>query len=338
MTESVTSKGALIVTDPDGRICFWSHAAEDLLGWPALETVGCSFEDFLAPSTATAEAARVVLEERRFRRKDGSEVVRWLQSTPVANDAGMRYAVMHFVRETKSDAEGKAIADSTVPSVTVARKQLHDFNNLLTSIHACLELALRYEVPPRVASLLKSAHECSLKAADLANDIRRTTKAPGTQEGTPASSSMAKPTPANTASPHEPLKLEGTERILIVEDDGNTRMLMRAVLAYRGYKVMEAGDGKEALARQAEAEQPFDLAVLDINLPGMDGPEVLKHLRRKWPHLRAMFLSGNIEDLPSNSSANDPNTPALAKPFSNLELLQAVRKLLNQPVPATAQE
>ncbi len=338
MIESVSSKGALIVTDPDGRISFWSHAAEDLLGWPALETVGCSFEDFQASSSGTAEPARAVLEERRFRCKDGSEVVRWLQSTPVANDAGMQYAVMHFVRETKGDSEGKAGVESAVPSVTVARKQLHDFNNLLTSIHACLELALRYEVPPRVASLLKSAHECSLKAADLANDIRRATKAPGTQGATPASSSTTNPAPAGTTPAHEPLRLEGTERILIVEDDGNTRMLMRAVLAYRGYKVTEAGDGNEALARQEEAEHPFDLAVLDINMPGMDGPEVLKRLRQKWPHLRAMFLSGNIEDLPPDSSAMDPNTPALAKPFSNLDLLQAVRKLLNQPTPKTVQE
>lgn len=84
------------------------------------------------------------------------------------------------------------------------------------------------------------------------------------------------------------------KRILYIEDNRDNRMLARRILMVEGYEVMEAEDGPSGIAL-AEQEE-FDLILLDINMPGMDGYEVTRHLRQmsKLDRVPIIALTANV--------------------------------------------
>lgn len=79
-------------------------------------------------------------------------------------------------------------------------------------------------------------------------------------------------------------------RALIIDDDPVTRAVAGEVLAAAGWQVFEAADGREALAWLADA--PADLALVDVLMPNMDGLEAIPEIRRRWPELRIIAMSG----------------------------------------------
>ncbi|MCM2318113.1 MAG: response regulator [Pseudomonas sp.] len=126
--------------------------------------------------------------------------------------------------------------------------------------------------------------------------------------------------------------MPGTQQsVLIVDDEAQIRKFLRISLAANGYRVLEAGSGREGLALAAEA-QP-DLLVLDLGLPDMDGKDVLTELRR-WSPMPVLVLSVRAGDsekvLCLDGGANDYVT----KPFSIPEFLARVRVLLRPPLAA----
>jgi len=126
--------------------------------------------------------------------------------------------------------------------------------------------------------------------------------------------------------------LEGTETILIADDDYMVRNLIRAVLAYRGYKMIESADGEEALQKALSTAEPPNLVLLDVEMPKRNGWEVLKELQRLRPEIKVILCTG--ED--ASESAVDEAKAAgaarvLGKPFTNPELLRAVRETLDAP-------
>lgn len=120
------------------------------------------------------------------------------------------------------------------------------------------------------------------------------------------------------------------KRILIVDDESQIRALVRHTLGARGYEVLEAGDGLEALAI-AETEQP-DLIVLDVMMPGLDGHMVRERLRSHpaTATTPVLFLSaaGTFEEQ-RRQMASDPNTDYMAKPFSPHDLVEQVALMLD---------
>lgn len=122
-------------------------------------------------------------------------------------------------------------------------------------------------------------------------------------------------------------------RILVVDDEQQILRAVRRALVARGYDVVIAADGKEALL-EAEASAP-DLIVLDLNLPDMDGLEVCRRLRA-WTRVPILILSvredesGKVEAL--DLGADD----YLTKPFGVEELLARVRALLRRTRPEAA--
>lgn len=92
-------------------------------------------------------------------------------------------------------------------------------------------------------------------------------------------------TPAEKASP-------GTETILLVEDDDTVRALARRTLQARGYTVLAARDGAEALRLADEHPGSLDLLLTDVVLPSVTGPELAEQLRRRRPDIRILFMSG----------------------------------------------
>jgi two-component system, OmpR family, response regulator MprA len=119
-------------------------------------------------------------------------------------------------------------------------------------------------------------------------------------------------------------------RILVVEDDPPLAATLERVLATEGYDVEAAGDGNEALRRARE--RPFDLVVLDVMLPGLDGIAVCKRLRAagQVPILLLTALGGTEERVRGLDSGADDY---LVKPFAYQELLARVRALLRRTTP-----
>ena len=90
--------------------------------------------------------------------------------------------------------------------------------------------------------------------------------------------------------------LTGQGTILLVEDEEGLRALNARGLASRGYTVIEAGNGVEALEELERRGGQVDLVVSDVVMPEMDGPTLLKELRKRNPDIKIIFVSGYAED------------------------------------------
>ena len=133
-----------------------------------------------------------------------------------------------------------------------------------------------------------------------------------------AAASMAK---AATAD------LTGQGIILLVEDEEGLRGLNARGLSSRGYTVLQAGNGVEAL-EVLEAEGKVDLVVSDVVMPEMDGPTLLKELRARDPKVKIIFVSGYAEEAFSKNLPSDQQYAFLAKPFTLKQLVAEVKKTL----------
>src|SRR2546426_6599664 len=123
----------------------------------------------------------------------------------------------------------------------------------------------------------------------------------------------------------------GGSRVLVVEDDPRLASTLDRVLAAEGHDVEVAADGNDALHRARE--RPFDLVVLDIMLPGLDGISVCRRLRSTGsvPILLLTALGGTEERVRGLDSGADDY---LVKPFAYEELLARVRALLRRTLPS----
>ncbi|MCX8155425.1 MAG: ATP-binding protein [Verrucomicrobiae bacterium] len=134
----------------------------------------------------------------------------------------------------------------------------------------------------------------------------------------------------------------GTERLLVVEDEAPVRMLVGAALQRRGYQVVLAASGPEALERWEEHHGEFDMLVTDMVMPqGMTGLELGRRLRAKKPGLKIIYMSGYSAETALAETSQDLRTRFLAKPYATTALLQLIRDVLDgrpleKPAPAGA--
>ena len=122
--------------------------------------------------------------------------------------------------------------------------------------------------------------------------------------------------------------LEGYETLLLVDDEQSVREVIRAMLSFRGYQVVEASDGAEAIERFRATTGGIDLVLLDIQMPRMNGWDTMEKLHELDPRIPFLMLSGGISDPPGDGSALSRAAGILRKPFASAELLHAVRKVL----------
>ena len=122
---------------------------------------------------------------------------------------------------------------------------------------------------------------------------------------------------------------EGSEKLLIVEDHESVRALAVHVLKWHGYRVVEAANGEDALRIAASLSEPVHALVTDVRMPHMSGPEVAERLRRIWPGLRVLFMSGYTNFI-KPAFLDEPRTAFLQKPFSPDDLARHLRDLLDQ--------
>jgi len=119
----------------------------------------------------------------------------------------------------------------------------------------------------------------------------------------------------------------GNESLLVVEDDLSVARLMRLTLEQGGYRVIEAGDGEEALAALRLSEYKISLVLTDIVMPRMGGYELVERIRDREPSLPVLYVTGFADGA---ESAQADFYPVLRKPFSRQELLSEVRSALDR--------
>lgn len=123
----------------------------------------------------------------------------------------------------------------------------------------------------------------------------------------------------------------GTETLMVVEDEGSVRDLACGVLESRGYHVLRAANGWEALhLARSQKDPPVELVVTDVIMPVMDGKMMAAWLRAAIPKIKILFTSGYIEEALEPEGAHDPGVEYLPKPYSPATLARKVREMLNQ--------
>jgi two-component system cell cycle sensor histidine kinase/response regulator CckA len=140
-----------------------------------------------------------------------------------------------------------------------------------------------------------------------------------------AANGAARDAPAE-AKPRADLTGQGT--ILLVEDEEGLRSLNARGLRSRGYSVIEASNGVEAMEALEEKNGAVDLVVSDVVMPEMDGPTLLKTMRGKNPDLKIIFVSGYAEDAFEKSLPENQQFAFLPKPFTLSQLVAAVKETM----------
>jgi CheY-like chemotaxis protein len=133
------------------------------------------------------------------------------------------------------------------------------------------------------------------------------------------------PTPEPTTS------FGGSETVLLVEDQADVRRLTRKVLAARGYTVLVAAHGVEALRVAEQHSGPIHLMVADVVMPGMSGREVGELLLRARPEVKVLYVSGYANDSIVHHGVLEPGLAFLEKPFTPDALARKVREVLEGP-------
>ena len=141
------------------------------------------------------------------------------------------------------------------------------------------------------------------------------------------------PTPAeearDDAKPGPDLTGAGT--VLLVEDEDAVRVFSSRALRNKGYNVLEARSGEEALAvLEKEGGDKIDLTVTDVVMPQMDGPTLYKKIRERWPNMKVVFVSGYTEDRLREQFTSGETIYFLPKPFSLKQLASKVKEVLGE--------
>lgn len=132
-----------------------------------------------------------------------------------------------------------------------------------------------------------------------------------------------------TPADESPIRLSGSESLLLVEDDRAVRELVDRILSKRGYKVTVAADGREALRAFVAAPDQIDMVVTDLIMPGMSGRELVQAISQIRPNLKALYVSGYTEDEIIRRGLHDPRVALLHKPFTADVLAEKVRSTLD---------
>jgi PAS domain S-box-containing protein len=121
----------------------------------------------------------------------------------------------------------------------------------------------------------------------------------------------------------------GSETILLVEDEDEVRRVLNQILVSKGYRVLQAGSGEEALVISRLHRGAIDLLLTDVTMPQMKGPELAARLLAERREARVVYMSGYNEEMLSDGESEAPI--CLNKPFSSQTLGRTVREVLDVP-------
>ena len=128
-----------------------------------------------------------------------------------------------------------------------------------------------------------------------------------------------------------PTSLRGSEMILLVEDDDQVRVVVRAILRRNGYSVIEASNAGEALLHSENQLGTIDLLLSDVVMPRMNGPELAKRLAQTRPNMKVLCMSGYMDDTIVRQGVLNAHIAYLQKPITSETLTTKVREVLDAP-------
>ena len=120
----------------------------------------------------------------------------------------------------------------------------------------------------------------------------------------------------------------GQDTILLVEDEEAVRSFAARALRMRGYNVLEASGGEEALEIVKSDDAKIDLIITDVVMPNMDGPTMVRHVKTLKPDLAVIFMSGYAEEAFRRNDQNSEDIHFLPKPFGLKQLAAKVKEVL----------
>jgi two-component system cell cycle sensor histidine kinase/response regulator CckA len=143
---------------------------------------------------------------------------------------------------------------------------------------------------------------------------------------------------ASAAAPEQertaPRDVTGQDTILLVEDEEAVRSFAARALRMRGYNVIEASGGEEALEHVRSGKAPIHLLITDVVMPNMDGPTLVRQVRRIRPDMQIIFMSGYAEEAFRRNDEKAEDLHFLPKPFGLKQLAAKVKEVLSgAPVP-----
>ena len=139
--------------------------------------------------------------------------------------------------------------------------------------------------------------------------------------------------PSQSGESGSRIGLNGTETILLVEDDEGVRGLALMCLEVHGYKVLTAVDGKDALQVVERHQGPLDLILTDVVMPNASGPEFVELLKPQMPDVKVLFMSGYTDDAVLRSGLLRADVSFIQKPYSAVGLARKVREVLDEHRP-----
>ncbi len=123
--------------------------------------------------------------------------------------------------------------------------------------------------------------------------------------------------------------LTGSETILVVEDEPFVREFLKKLLASRGYQVLDAASGAEALARCEAYRRPIHLLLTDVVMPEMNGRQLAEMLVAQRPEIRVLFMSGYTDDAVLRHGVQNRSEAFIQKPYAPEALLRTIREVLS---------
>jgi CheY-like chemotaxis protein len=121
----------------------------------------------------------------------------------------------------------------------------------------------------------------------------------------------------------------GNETILLAEDDQAVRSMNAMAYEVAGYRVIQAGDGQDAVAMFHEYRETIDLLVFDVIMPRKDGKSAYEEIRKIRPDMKVLFMSGYTKDIVITKGVLEEEVFFIAKPFTPYKLLMLTRDILD---------
>jgi CheY-like chemotaxis protein len=140
--------------------------------------------------------------------------------------------------------------------------------------------------------------------------------------------SQGGPADPRPVAPSAPLSSVGKETVLVVEDEPSVRRLVLLGLRARGYTVLEAANGADAIRVATRTGNALDLIVSDVMMPGMSGPMLIRELAVLAPRARSLLMSGHADSAVLDD-APELHHAFLAKPYTPERLARKVREVLD---------